>query len=37
MKTENSKTHSAVDDGKVTGANDNNLNKLKHSYVPLKR
>ena len=37
-KTDNSKKkHSAVDDGRATGANDNKLNKLKHSCIPLKK
>jgi len=31
------KKHSAVDDGRATGANDNNFNKLKHSCIPLKK
>ena len=37
-KTDNSKKkHSAVDDGRATGANDNKLNKLEHSCIPLKK
>ena len=36
-KTENAKQHSVADNGRATGANDNKLNKLKHSCIPLKK